>query len=244
MTKIGEAEVKGYYVYTYYDPRDGSPIYVGLGRKKRAFKHWKKKANNALFQNVLNKIRVAGLQPRIEFVAMDLSLDVAKQLEVELIALYGRRDISTGKLCNMTAGGDGALGYVHTAEARAATARGIEGYWKAVDRGVHGAKISATFASRTQDELAVVRANISRSRTPDVRRKIGAVTKLRMQDGRLRAEIIASAHAPTANEKRKDSLKKFANSEQGRGMRRAAANARWSKYRDALRNNHTFHEGD
>jgi hypothetical protein len=196
-----------YYVYVYYDPRNGDAIYVGLVKGKRAFKHWKKKANNQFFQNVLNKIREAGQQPRIEFVIRDVSYEQAKSLEVELIALHGRRDLGKGTLCNLTDGGDGAKGLQISSERRIAQKEIADDYWRNADRESHGAKISAVFAARTEDELSVVRENIRRSRTDEVRVKIGEASKLRMMDNAFREKVLTSLQTVEAREKRKATSK-------------------------------------
>lgn len=220
-----------YYVYTYFDPRTGSPIYVGMGKKDRAFTHWKKKANNRFFQNVLDKIRAEGLSPRIEFVALELTKDAANRLEFEMIALYGRRDLGLGPLTNLTDGGDGAKGLLATPERKEHQSRLSKHYWLTADREMHGAKISAAFAARTEEELRVVRNNIKNSRTEEVRAKIGKATAERQADPVLKAKKISDLQSFEANEKRKRSISSYCNTDEGRNTRRRAANIRWERVR-------------
>lgn len=220
-----------YYVYTYYDPRNGDPIYVGLGKNNRAFKHWKKKANNVFFQNVLNKIRAQGLCPRIEFVSMGLSFNEACALEKQMISLFGRRDLGKGTLCNLTDGGDGTAGYVRSEKSIEATRAGVTKYWAEVDHKAHGKRIAAVFSARTEKELAVVSSNIKASRTSEVRAKIGKSTKERMKPGEFKEKVLASLQTKSAREKRKASLKAYSNTDEGRENRRRAANIRWEKER-------------
>lgn len=228
-----------FYVYTYYDPRNGDPIYVGMGRKDRAFTHWKKKANNIFFQNVLNKIRANGLTPRIEFVAIELTKDEANRLESELIALYGRRDLGLGPLLNLTDGGDGAHGLQVTAERKKHQSEVSNRYWDSADRKAHGAKISNVFNSRTEEEIAIVSANIKASRTPEVKAKIGAASSKRQQDPQVKAKKVGDLQSPLAKEKRKKSLKVYSNTGEGRENRRRAANIRWERER-AEKQSNTF----
>lgn len=83
------------------------PIYVGKGWGKRAFQHWGKGClHNELFQRKLNKIRDAGLVPDVTIINT-VSEFVALDVERGLVAIYGRINIGTGSLCNLTAGGDG-----------------------------------------------------------------------------------------------------------------------------------------
>jgi hypothetical protein len=212
-----------YYVYVYYDPRNGDPIYVGLGKKGRAFVHWKKKANNVFFQNVLDKVRVLGLTPRIEFVAIELFPKDAKRLEQELIALYGRRDLGLGTLCNLTDGGDGAIGHIRSQRAKDSTKQGILDYWSSVDRKAHGRKISQVFSARTPEELAVVGANISKSKTAEVRKKTSESGKLRKLSKEVQDKIVANSHTPDANAKRRESLKEIWKDTAKREKRRLAS---------------------
>lgn len=91
-----------YYVYEYLR-EDGTPYYIGKGRKNRAF---------------TQQGHTVPLPPkdRIKFVAEQLTDNRARELEIELIAKYGRKDLGTGILRNMTDGGEGSSGRVATKE--------------------------------------------------------------------------------------------------------------------------------
>lgn len=91
-----------YYVYEYLR-EDNSPYYIGKGTKDRAYK----KQGHAV-----------PLPPkdRIKIIADNLSEQEAKDLEIELIAKYGRKDLGTGILRNMTNGGEGSSGRIATKE--------------------------------------------------------------------------------------------------------------------------------
>jgi hypothetical protein len=89
----------------------GEIFYVGIGMGDRP---WHKKGRNQLWERVVAKCGY-----RVEILEEGLSWYQACELEKMLIALYGRRDLGTGPLVNMTDGGDGALGrvpYVRKAE--------------------------------------------------------------------------------------------------------------------------------
>lgn len=83
-----------------------APIYVGKGRGKRAMMHWISGTQNELFQRKLDCIRSDGLRPDVTIISM-ASEQVALDVEVGLIAIYGRISEKRGTLCNMTNGGDG-----------------------------------------------------------------------------------------------------------------------------------------
>ena len=83
--------------------KDGSPYYIGIGNPKRPY----------------TGRRGCGSPPpreRIVILHEDLEWEEACEIEKELIAFYGRKDVGTGILRNLTDGGDGILGYKHTDE--------------------------------------------------------------------------------------------------------------------------------
>lgn len=87
-----------YYVYAYLR-EDGSPYYIGKGRKYRAWHHSKNDA-----------ISPPKDKSRIAFIERNLSDIGALALERRMISWYGRIDLGTGTLRNKTDGGDGVSG--------------------------------------------------------------------------------------------------------------------------------------
>lgn len=86
-----------YYVYQYLR-EDMTPYYIGKGTNGRMY----------------SKLHNVNLPPkeRIQVVNDQLTEEQALALEIELIAKYGRKDIGTGILRNLTDGGEGTSGYV------------------------------------------------------------------------------------------------------------------------------------
>jgi hypothetical protein len=110
-----------FYVYVYKDPRptkNRQVVYVGKGTGDRAYVHWRGRVSrNKAFGAFLALLRREKLEPVIEIVKSGLDEAEAFVEECALIATYGRRDLKTGTLFNLTDGGEGwGLGVVRTEE--------------------------------------------------------------------------------------------------------------------------------
>ena len=91
-------QINEFYVYSYLR-KDGSPYYIGKGKKTRAYDFHGK------------HIAVPKDKSRIQFVAKNLTEQESLNFEVILISKLGRKDNGTGILRNLTNGGEGTSGY-------------------------------------------------------------------------------------------------------------------------------------
>jgi hypothetical protein len=153
---------------------------------------------------VLSKIREAGLKPPTEIVRyFDIEAD-AFELEIELIAKHGRRDLSKGTLCNLTDGGEGAAGGL------AQAARGRE-WMRKLNADPEFKKAKAERARRLQADPVFSAAHAERMRQrnadPEYRARIAA--------GRADPANIRS-HAERLQKLNDDPEFKKANAERGR----------------------------
>jgi hypothetical protein len=99
------------YLYRHIRLDRYEPFYIGIGKEKsRCFEKVKR---NKFWFNI-----VAKTDYKVEILFDNLSWEDACKKEMEFIKLYGRKDLGTGTLCNLTIGGDGILGVVRTEEYR------------------------------------------------------------------------------------------------------------------------------
>ena len=97
-------------LYRHIRTDKNQPFYIGIGETEN--RAYDKKCRTKIWKNVAKK----GYETEILF--DDLTWEQACEKEKEFIALYGRRDLGTGTLVNLTDGGEGTLGYRHTKEAK------------------------------------------------------------------------------------------------------------------------------
>lgn len=111
--------MSNFIIYAFHEPGkiceihgNACPCYIGKGRPNRPKDHFKdsRLQRNTHFYNKLNKLIAKGIQPLVRTIAADLTEQEAFDIEIKLIALYGRQDNKTGCLCNHTNGGEGICG--------------------------------------------------------------------------------------------------------------------------------------
>jgi hypothetical protein len=123
-----------FYVYLYLR-KDGSPYYVGKGHKYRAYRTGCLK----------DRSRIQILQCPSE--------EVALEYEKLLIAAYGRKDLGTGILRNLTDGGEGATGTVWSMERRQKHSIAMKAAYQ-----VLGAKENLSRVMKVRANLSAARA--------------------------------------------------------------------------------------
>lgn len=113
-----------YYVYKLVCPIKNVPFYIGVSdyeRKQKGYRFddhiteallWdgvNRSGINPIKLNFIKKILSADLEPIVNIVFESDNLNDIFEKEKELISLYGRIDLKTGILTNLTDGGDGVF---------------------------------------------------------------------------------------------------------------------------------------
>jgi predicted transcriptional regulator len=99
-----------YYLYRHLKPC-GEVFYIGIGKVKNFSRAYSTHNRNKHWKNVITKYGY-----EVQVITKNLTKQLACELEVNLISWYGRRDLKTGILVNMTAGGEGTTDWVASVE--------------------------------------------------------------------------------------------------------------------------------
>ena len=96
-TPIGQND---WILYRHIRDDKNLPFYIGIGRDVN--RPYNKKDRSKFWKRIIGKTGYA-----VEIIFDNLTKEEAIQKEIEFIKLYGRIDLKTGSLCNMTCGGEG-----------------------------------------------------------------------------------------------------------------------------------------
>ena len=112
--------MKKYYVYQHIREDKDEIFYIGIGTKSKQDLKYNsysrahaKHVDNNIWLKVVNKTKW-----KFEILFESNNRKEVEQIEIDLIAKYGRKCDKTGCLVNLTLGGESNLGYKHTEEAK------------------------------------------------------------------------------------------------------------------------------
>jgi hypothetical protein len=224
-----------FYVYVYRDPRptkNNQPVYVGKGTGDRDLSHWSRGSHNKPFQDFIAHLKVRGLVATCERVFETAVEMEAFAKEIELIALYGRRNTGTGTLFNLTDGGEGASGMVKTVEQKAVDSKFSTEHWQDPE---YRAKIVASqkAVQSTPEARALKSENSAEAwANPEVREKRQTGIKRSRSTAESKAKTSAQAKAqwsdPEYAAKQTANNQEIANRAEVKAAKAAAAKALWA----------------
>jgi hypothetical protein len=199
-----------FYVYLIFRP-DGRPCYVGKGKGGRWESHFQR-AGNPWLSRI---IAAAGGELPVVKIRENLTEEEAFETEVAWIAAIGRKK-GGGPLVNLTDGGDGTTGLVHSLgtrarlsearkamwqdpEARARLSEARKTMWQDPD---HQARISEASKALWQDPDYQARMSEARKamwQDPDYQARMSEAAKTRLASPETRARMSEAAKAALAN---------------------------------------------
>ena len=116
---------KIFYTYAYLRKVDRTPYYIGKGKGKRAY------------DRHTHRVKVPDDRDRIIFLKENVSEREAWDYEREMIQFYGRKDLGTGILRNLSDGGEGSSNPSPEARRRNAETSRLQ-YYKTKEQGLSG----------------------------------------------------------------------------------------------------------
>lgn len=155
-------------VYRHRRLDNNEVFYVGIGNTiKRAFD---KNKRSAWWKRIYEKHSHI-----VEIIQEDISWEDAKELEILLILLYGRMDLKTGNLVNMTDGGDGCIGRKVTEEQKAKISKANKNFSKETRLKISLANKGKITSEETKLKIGI--KNKGKVRTQEQKEKISESLK-------------------------------------------------------------------
>lgn len=137
------------YVYRHIRLDTNEIFYIGIGSENNDYKRAHTKRNrNKYWHNIVNKTNY-----EVEIILDNLTWEEACTKEIEFIKLYGRRDLNQGTLVNMTEGGEGPLGFMHSQESKDKMSKSRIGK-PSRNKGKPGTNLGKKFSQETKDKMS------------------------------------------------------------------------------------------
>jgi len=177
----------GHYVYAYIRSSDssiahaGTPYYIGKGIGKRAWA--KHKRNNGSDLRPIDNTNII-------IVEANLTAIGACALERWLIRWYGRKDIKTGILQNMTDGGDGATNVSESTRAKLSSAN--TGKIQSAETTAKRLASRHGYRHSPETKAKMSEAKLDKTPTPETRARMSAANKGRVISQEQRDKISSS----------------------------------------------------
>ena len=222
-----------FYVYVYKDPRPlrkDQPVYIGKGTGDRDLSHWSSGSHNKPLQDFISHLKLRGFVAIIERLFETADEQEAFAKEVQLIELYGRRDLKTGTLFNRTAGGEGASGYIRTKEEKEVDSHHTLAHWQDPEYRVK--VVAAQKAAQSTPEALAIKSINSKKLWATKGAVMTANIKAARNTTASKAKTSTQAKAQWANPEyaamQTANNKEIANRDEVKAAKKAAAKALWA----------------
>lgn len=188
-----------FYVYAYIRDKDsstsksGTPYYIGKGTGNRAFaKHY---------------APIPTDKSNIIFINQNLTEQQAHNLEIELIAKYGRKDLGTGILHNRTSGGEGISNPSLATREKLAYAKRNESPETKLKRSIAAKnRLRSPLSEETKQKIS--NSNSGRKRSAETKEKMSNIAKGRSLSAEHKEHIsktlMGKPKAPFSNQHREN----------------------------------------
>ena len=148
------ANLHRFYTYAYLR-EDGTPYYIGKGKGNRInFSH--------------NRRIAIPPQNRRIFLKQNLTEEEAFKHEIYMIAVFGRKDLETGILRNLTDGGEGISNFKHSDETKQIISKINK---KRIFSDEHRKKLSSALKGKPKSEETKEKMKLARKNISDETRK-------------------------------------------------------------------------
>lgn len=101
------------YVYRHIRLDKNEPFYIGIGSDNSYKRANDRHGRNKIWNDIITKSNY-----EVEILCDNITWEEALNKEIEFISIYGRIDKGNGTLSNLTDGGEGVLGIIHTEETK------------------------------------------------------------------------------------------------------------------------------
>jgi len=170
------------YVYRHIRLDKNEPFYIGIGSDNSYKRANDRHGRNKIWNDITTKTNY-----EVEILCDNVSWEEALNKEIEFISIYGRIDKNNGTLSNLTDGGEGTLGNIHSKETKEKLSKRFKG------------------TKRTKETIEKIREAGKRPCSEETKQKISLANKGQIvskeQLEKLRLSNVGKKHTDAMREK-------------------------------------------